>query len=116
MAKKKSIVKTDGLGPHEIKKIRNAVRIVWHRSHARALTVKRCTDPSGFFFCELCGQVTPSLKIDHKLNVGDVDGGFIARMFCPSSELQGCCKKCHDAKTKLERQTKKLDSKTKNKV
>lgn len=104
---KKKIEKCDGLGPHEIKKIRSAIRLVWHRSHARRLVVLRCTGKDGFARCEKCKDPTPALKIDHRQNVGDVDGGFIERLFCPSSGLQGLCKKCHDAKTKLERAFKK---------
>ncbi len=102
-AKKPKIEKTDGLGPLEIKKIRNAVRQVWHRSHARKLVVDRCTGFDGFSYCELCEDRTPKLKIDHKVNVGKVDGGFIQRMFTPSKNLQGLCKECHDTKTKQER-------------
>lgn len=103
MAKRKKPERTDGLGPLEIKKIRSAIRLVWHRSHARKLVVKRCKGEDGFFRCELCMEMTPELKIDHKVQVGDVDGGFIARLFCPSSELQGLCKECHRQKTKEER-------------
>lgn len=116
MAKKK-IEKTDGLGPLEVKKIRSALRLVWHRSHARRLVVIRCTAPDGFTFCEKCEKTTPQLKIDHIKNVGDVDEGFIKRLFCASKELQGLCKKCHDEKTKLERaRAKKKRAKQKDEV
>ncbi len=105
--KKQKPKKTDGLGPYEIKKIRNALRLVWHRSHARKLVVIRCTGKDGFPKCEQCRKKTPALKIDHIENVGDVDGGFIKRLFVASQKLQGLCKKCHDAKTKLERNRNK---------
>ncbi len=111
---KKKIIKTDGLGPYEIKKIRNAVRQVWHRSYARKLCVDRCTGAGGFSYCEQCKKRTPKIKIDHILNVGDVDGGFIERMFTPSKNLQGLCKKCHDAKTKKERAANATPKKKKN--
>lgn len=101
--KKAKLAKTDGLGPLEIKKIRTAIRLVWHRSHARALVVKRCTGKGGFAYCETCKKRTPSLKIDHIQVVGDVDEGYIKRLFCPSRKLQGLCKPCHDEKTKGER-------------
>lgn len=104
MAKKK-LEHTDGLGPLEIKKIRSAMRLVWHRSHARKLVVKRCKKDDGFSYCEACGQMTPELKIDHVVQVGDVDGGFLGRLFCPSAELQGLCKECHRKKTREERAT-----------
>lgn len=106
MGKKKKISKCDGLGPYEKTKIRNAVRQVWHRSHARKLVVIRCTGKDGFAWCEQCKKRTPALKIDHIVNVGAVDAGFIRRMFVPSKKLQGLCKKCHDLKTKLERKQK----------
>lgn len=108
MAKRQKLVKTDGLGPYEIKRIRSAVRLVWQRSHARALVVKRCTDKDGFQRCEKCKKRTPSLKVDHIQNVGDVDNGFITRMFVPSSKLQGLCKYCHNEKTKFERTYNKI--------
>ena len=104
--KHKIIIKTDGLGPHEIKKIRNALRLVWHRSYARSLVVKRCIGKHGFYVCELCKKKTPQLKIDHIDKVGEVDSGFILRLFCPSTKLQGLCKVCHNLKTKQERAKK----------
>lgn len=107
MAKKMKLKPTDGLGPLEVKKIRTALRLVWHRSHARKLVVKRCTGYDDFFYCEKCRRKTPQLKVDHITNVGEMDSGFIRRLFIPSSQLQGLCKLCHDAKTKWERATKK---------
>lgn len=107
MAKKK-IAKTDGLGPYEIKRIRSAVRDVWQYSHARQLVIKRCTGKDGFARCEDCKKKTPKLKIDHIDNVGDVDAGFILRMFCPSNKLQGLCHECHKDKTKIERAFAKI--------
>ncbi len=104
MGKKKIKVQpTDGLGPKEIANIRNAVRLVWQRSYSRKLVVKRCIGADGFSYCETCFKRTPQLKIDHIDKVGDVDEGFITRLFVPSTELQGICKECHDEKTKQER-------------
>lgn len=99
----KKLAPTDGLGPLEIKKIRSAVRLVWQRSHARRLVIKRCTDEEGYTWCEQCKKRTPKLKIDHITNVGAVDYAFIPRMFCPSADLQGLCPKCHNEKTRKER-------------
>jgi hypothetical protein len=109
MAKKK-IVKTDGIGPYEIDKIRNAVRLVWHRSLARALVVKRCLGKDGFSYCEKCKKKCPHLKVDHIENVGNVDAGFILRMFVSSRKLQGLCHECHKLKTKEERARVKKDT------
>ena len=106
-SKKKSVkkvrLKVDGLSPHDIKKIRNAIRQVWHRSHVRKLCVNRCIGKDGFSYCEKCKKRSPKVFIDHITKVGEVDGGFIKRLFTPSKNLQGLCKKCHDLKTKEER-------------
>lgn len=98
---------TDGLGPLEIKKIRSALRLTWQRSHARRLVVKRCTRQNGFYYCELCSIRTPLLKVDHIRPAGQVNGGYIQRLFTPSKNLQGLCIKCHNAKTKEERKALK---------
>jgi len=106
--------KIDGLSAHDIKKIRAAVRQVWHRSHVRKLCVNRCIGKGGFSFCEACGKRAPKVHIDHKLNVGAVDAGFIERMFTPSKNLQGLCKVCHNQKTKAERAEAKRIEKIKD--
>lgn len=108
--KKKKLTKCDGLGPYEVKKIREALRVVWHRSLARKLVVDRCTDGHGFTRCENCGKRTPTLKVDHMEQCGDVDEGFIKRLFCPSEELWGLCKPCHDIKTKAEKEATKVET------
>lgn len=107
MAKKKK-EKVDGLSADDIKKIRIAIRKVWSWSTPRKMCDARSkTHPDGFPRCEMCKKKAPKIYIDHIKQVGDVDGGFIARLFCPSTELQAICKKCHDTKTKEERKTKK---------
>lgn len=108
MAKKK-LVKTDGLGPYEIKRIRAALRKVWHQSYARSLVVKRCTGKDGFSYCEKCKKKAPKVFIDHTIACGEVDGGFIDRLFTPSKNLTGMCKRCHDVKTKEERHQNALN-------
>jgi len=98
--------RTDGLGPREIADIRKSIRLVWHRSLARSTAVKRCVKEDGFSYCEKCKEISPKVFIDHIEKVGDVDEGFIFRLFCPSSKLQGLCASCHSAKTKEERRKK----------
>lgn len=115
MAKKTKLKKTkpekvDGLSPENIKMIRIAIRQVWSWSHPRKLCLARAVGKDGFSRCEECKQRVPKVYADHIINVGDVDGGFIARLFCPSSGLQALCKKCHDAKTKAEKQRDRLFS------
>lgn len=101
MAKKTE--KIDGLSADDIKKIRSAVRRVWAWSNPRRLAMARVIQQDGFSKCENCKKVAPKIFIDHIVAVGDLDGGFIERLFCPSSGLQALCKKCHNEKTKEER-------------
>lgn len=102
--KKVKQAKIDGLSNGDIKKIRTAVRRVWAWSHPRRLCEKRAYwHKDGFPRCEQCKKKAPKIFIDHIENVGDVDEGFIKRMFVSSHGLQALCKKCHDFKTKQER-------------
>ncbi len=101
--KKEKPQKVDGLGPEEIKRVRSAIRQVWSWSHAKRLVVQRCTDKDGYPRCEKCKKRCPKIFVDHIEKVGDVDEGFLKRLFVPSTKMQGLCKKCHDAKTKWER-------------
>lgn len=100
---KKQVVKIDGLSPGDIAKLRTAIRKVWSWSYPRRLCVQRATDKEGYGRCELCKKRCPKVYADHITPCGDVDAGFIKRVFCPSSKLQALCKKCHDKKTYAER-------------
>jgi len=61
--------------------------------------------------CEVCGSWVGSTKIsiDHKDPVVSVTDGFVdwnefvARLWCPKSNLQRICDDCHDVKTQAER-------------
>ena len=101
--KKKSAEKIDGLSPKDVEKIRSAIRKVWMWSYPRRLAKERCKNEQGFFVCELCEKVTPTIHVDHITPVGQLDEGFFTRLYCPSSQLQSLCKKCHNEKTKEER-------------
>jgi len=106
MAKKRSrkvVEKVDGMSPKDRTRVRSAVRDVWRYSHPWKLVTQRCLLPSGFSKCEQCKKKCPKVFVDHIQRVGDVDDGFIKRMFVSSEFLQGLCKKCHDVKTKAER-------------
>lgn len=103
MAKKKKLPKIDGLGPEDEKRLRNAIREVWSWNYARKLCIQRATDQAGFGKCEGCKKKVPKLFADHIEPIGEFDSRtFIDRMFLPSSYLQALCKKCHDAKTRVE--------------
>jgi len=106
MAKKK-IEHTDGLGPHERKKLNQACRQVWYRTHSRNLVKKRCRGEDGFQYCEQCKERTPKFTVDHILPAGPIDSpGYLVRLFCPSSQLQGLCDSCHKEKTRAENKRK----------
>lgn len=92
----------DGLGPHAKTRLRSAIRDVWHGSYARKLAAERCIGKDGFPRCEQCGRKVPKVTIDHMVPVGEVDDGFIRRMFCSSDRLKALCGPCHSVKTKAD--------------
>lgn len=105
---KNDVEKIDGLSPKDVEKIRRAIRQVWSWSWPRKLCIKRATGKDGFPRCEKCKRKVPKVYPDHITPVGDVDAGFISRLFCSSKKLQALCKKCHDRKTREERKEKSL--------
>lgn len=107
---KEKIKPMDGLGSHEIKRIRSAIRLVWMRCKARQVAIKRAEVIAAgevYYACEQCENVVPRIKVDHITPVGDLKDGFIERLFCTSEHLQSICNKCHKEKTKAERQAAK---------
>lgn len=101
MAKK--LKPTDGFGPKEKKRIRQVVRQVWHQCHARKIAFNRSIGPDGFHYCEKCLRKVPKIQVDHIEPAGDVDSGFLKRMFVPSRRLKCLCKECHRLKTRQQR-------------
>lgn len=112
MAKKKVKEKIDGLSPGDVEKIRKAIRQVWSWSYPRRLCLQRAMGKDGFPRCEgkshEGNRKVPKVYADHIQRVGDVDAGFLKRLFTPSTNLQALCKKCHDRKTKEEREDRAL--------
>lgn len=108
---KVKVEKIDGLNPDEIEKVRKAIRQVWNWSYSRRLAKKRATNEDGFQICEATyhkgDRVVPKIQVHHLKTVGDVDSGFLERLFCPSKDLLCLCLKCHNLVTKEERKTKK---------
>lgn len=106
--KAKKLKPTDGLGPKEVRAIRDALRLVWQRSHAWRLVKKRCLDKDGFPVCEKCNKRTPKIHVDHKRACGSpLDPGYLERLMVPSKQLQGLCGDCHSPKTQKERKAAK---------
>lgn len=106
-AKKAHRVKIDGeIIPLEVEKIRNAIRLVWSQnSIARRICLKSATDKDGFGTCKSCKRIVPKLYADHIEVMGSIFApDYISRMWCHSSKLQPLCAKCHNKKTKEERE------------
>lgn len=98
-----------GIGKIEKASIRIAMRQLWQRtSKARAICKKRAFIEKGMYKCEVCGDIVGDIKVDHNVEVGDLDGGYLERLWCSSSELTAMCAKCHNEKTKEERKRAKL--------
>jgi len=102
-AKKVKPEKIDGLSPEDIAKIRTAIRKVWMWSYPRKLVKQRCINERKLFQCEQCHNETRVLHVHHLEQVGDVDAGFIERLYCSSDKLKGLCEKCHGKETRKER-------------
>lgn len=70
----------------------------------------------GIYMCAMCSsEIKPDeIKIDHVNPVIPIDTGFttwdsyIERMFCKSSDFQILCTVCHDAKTFMEKEMRKV--------
>jgi len=111
--KKETLPQVDGLGPKDLKRIRWALRRAWSWSYPRRLALARAMHADGCPRCEnkKCpskGKPVPKVYPDHIKRVGEVDEGFIARLWCPSKGLQALCSKCHGAKTRLEKAIEKI--------
>lgn len=98
----------DGFGPKDAKRVRTACRRAWSWSYARRLVIERTTGKDGFSYCEQCKKKCPKIFVDHIDRVGEVDSGFLERLFVPSTKMQGLCKKCHNEKTKEEKAIARL--------
>ena len=69
--------------------------------------------------CACCRFDFPAtgVQVDHILPVVDPEVGFttwdeyLSRLFCPKDNLQVLCIECHNAKSTLEKETKKCSSK-----
>jgi hypothetical protein len=103
--KKRQKEKADGgINSKQRQQLASAIRQVWCWSHARKVCIARATDDKGFGRCEICKKKVPKLFADHIEACGDLLAkGYLSRMFRPSTALQALCRKCHDAKTRLER-------------
>jgi hypothetical protein len=94
----------DGMSLKDVERLRKYTRTVWGWSTPRRLCIARATDDEGFVSCEKCKKRVPRIFVDHIKQVGDMDDGYLRRLFCPSTGLQALCKSCHAKKTKGERE------------
>lgn len=108
-AKKAPVERIDGLSPTDRKKLHAACRKVWAWSYPKKLCLQRAIGKDGFSRCEGCKRKVPKVFADHIEPVGEVGSpGYLERLFCPSSNLQALCKKCHDKKTREEKKAAKV--------
>ena len=68
------------------------------------------------YLCNQCKHwfAEKDINVDHIVPAGTLTcsadlAGFIERLFCEIDNLQVLCEKCHDAKTKLERDGNKSE-------
>jgi 5-methylcytosine-specific restriction endonuclease McrA len=92
------------------KYIISALRKTWRWSPERRAVLKAATG------CSVCRKkmFKKDLRIDHVEPVVSTTPQerwswdiYIARLFCPASNLQPICEACHDVKTKAERAARK---------
>lgn len=107
--KKLQSAKIDGsISWKEIERLRNAIRQVWQwTSVSRRICIKRATGKDGFATCENieCLKRVPKVFADHIQVLGSpLAPDYLIRLYCHSKELQALCQKCHDKKTKAERE------------
>lgn len=96
--------------------MRNTLRRAFFRYWERTKALQAARVDRGLYMCATCKKVDKILghRIDHIDPVVDPKVGFvnwdvyIARLFCPASNLQLLCGACHDLKTDKERQERKL--------
>lgn len=106
---KKSARKFDGYNPYIKQQIRNAIREIWRNSAAWKIAKNRVLQPDGMSRCEECNNLFAKTAIDHIIACGELDSGFIDRMFVPSIGLKSLCGECHSIKSSEDR--KKLADK-----
>lgn len=91
---------------------------------ARKECIARAKLDRGKYQCNICRGVfkQTELKIDHILPVVDVKKGFegwdifISRLFCSADNLQTACETCHDSKSAVERELRKVYKPKKKKL
>lgn len=94
-----------------------SLRKMWLYSPERREAKKLSKRGKGYL-CASCKKVYEKVSVDHIDPVGTFVSwdAFIAKLFCPTTNLQVLCKVCHDAKTKSERPSKKASPSRKKSV
>lgn len=91
-----------------------AARKVWRWSPERRQVKNEasCGVHHKCWGCFICGSCAKKIQIDHIVPVGKAPKGwkgwdkYLTRLFCPASNLQALCIKCHKAKTKSDAKKK----------
>lgn len=86
-----------------------AARKVWRWSPERRAIKDASKDKKyGFFICQSCEDSVKKIQIDHIIPVGKAPKGwkgwdkYLQKLFCPVSNLQALCVKCHKIKSKID--------------
>lgn len=95
----------------DIAKLVSHSREVWRQSLNYQEAKRRCriAGKPGWFDCQLCDNEVEVIRIDHIQPIGKQPveiiqfGGWLDKLFCDASNLQGLCNACHKQKTKEER-------------
>lgn len=73
----------------------------------------------GFYKCNMCGDVfkKKEIQVDHIIPIIDVKTGFtdyndfVFNLFCHQDNLQCLCIPCHNGKTSVENERRKINKK-----
>lgn len=94
----------------DIAKLISKAREIWQYSAIHASVKKSCKIESGVYKCQQCKKKCEVIHVDHKIPIGKQPttfqefGQWLTLLFCDTDNLQGLCTKCHNKKTKKERQ------------
>jgi hypothetical protein len=92
------------------------LRSASYRYPARSEALKRARIDRGLYQCEHCKEAFKRdlVVLDHKNPVVEISAGFttwddyINRMFCPVEGFSVLCSTCHDSKSLIEREMRKV--------
>ena len=92
--------------------LRGQYRKVWFWDDTRKQALKRQYHKTKKkYICEKCDKLVKKAHVDHIIPVGSVNNNwnvFYNRLFCPLSNLQILCIRCHKLKTLSENNLRRI--------